>query len=121
MAFALYKEKQPMNRLLLSLLLLLNGLLLSAQIERADSIMAAEYSIKSIDANSKYSDFGSTFMGEKIVFSSTRKKPGINNKVWRGNKQPFLDLYIGDLTSSGEVKNVRPFSEKEIPNTTMPL
>lgn len=112
MAFALYKEKQPMNRLLLSLLLLLNGLLLSAQIERADSIMAAEYSIKSIDANSKYSDFGSTFMGEKIVFSSTRKKPGINNKVWRGNKQPFLDLYIGDLTSSGEVKNVRPFSEK---------
>jgi outer membrane protein OmpA-like peptidoglycan-associated protein len=101
-----------MNRLILSLIVLLSSMLASAQIERADSIMAAEYSIKSIDANSKYSDFGSTFMGEKIVFSSTRRKPGINNKVWRGNKQPFLDLYIGDLSSSGEVENVRSFSEK---------
>ena len=101
-----------MNRFLSLLIVLLTSTVLSAQIERADSIMAAEYSIKSIDANSKYSDFGSTYMGEKIVFSSTRKKPGINNRVWRGNKQPFLDLYIGDLTSSGEVENVRPFSDK---------
>ncbi len=86
-------------------------MLTSAQIERADSIMAAAYSIKSINANTRYSDFGSTFMGEKIVFSSTRKKPGISNRVWRGNKQPFLDLYVGDLTASGEIENVKPFSE----------
>ncbi len=112
MAFAYYIEKQPMNRLFPLLILLFNGMVSSAQIERADSIMAAKYSIKSIDANSKYSDFGATFMGEKIVFSSSRKKPGINNRVWRGNKQPFLDLYIGDLTSSGEIENVKPFSEK---------
>ena len=60
-----------------------------AQIERADSIMAAEYSIKSIDANTKYSDFGATFMGDKLVFSSTRPKPGIVKRVWRGNNQPL--------------------------------
>ncbi len=83
-----------------------------AQIERADSIMAAEYSIKSIEANTKYSDFGATFMGDRLVFSSTRPKPGIARRVWRGNNQPFLDLYIGDLSSSGEVENVRPFSEE---------
>ncbi len=100
-----------MKRFLFSLILLTSSMLLPAQIERADSIMAAAYSIKSINANTKYSDFGSTFMGEKIVFSSTRKKPGINNRVWRGNKQPFLDLYVGDLTASGEIKNVKPFSE----------
>ncbi len=100
-----------MKRFLCSLILLLSSMFISAQIERADSIMAAAYSIKSIDANTRYSDFGSTFMGEKIVFSSTRKKPGINNRVWRGNKQPFLDLYVGDLTESGEIKNVKPFSE----------
>ena len=83
-----------------------------AQIERADSIMAAEYSIKSIDANTKYSDFGATFMGDKLVFSSTRPKRGIARRVWRGNNQPFLDLYIGDLKSNGEVENVKPFSEE---------
>jgi len=99
-------------RLLLTLLFILNITLIHAQIERADSIMAAEYSIKSIDANTKYSDFGSTFMGDKIVFSSTRKKPGINKRVWRGNNQPFLDLYKGDLLSNGEIDNVSPFSDK---------
>lgn len=83
-----------------------------AQIERADSIMAAEYSIKSIDANTKYSDFGATFMGDKLVFSSTRPKPGISRRVWRGNNQPFLDLYTGDLKESGEVNNIRPFSKE---------
>ena len=86
--------------------------MLYAQIERADSIMAAAYSIKSIDANTKYSDFGSTFMGDKIVFSSTRKKPGINKRVWRGNNQPFLDLYKGNLKTNGEIENIVPFSEK---------
>jgi len=86
-------------------------LVLNAQIERADSIKAAEYSIKNLDANTKYSDFGSTYMGKnKIVFSSTRKGPGISNKKWKGNDQPFLDLYIGNVTKSGEVKNVKPFS-----------
>ena len=83
-----------------------------AQIERADSIMAAEYSIKSIEANTKYSDFGATFMGDRLVFSSTRPKPGIARRVWRGNNQPYLDLYIGDLSDNGEVENVRPFSEE---------
>ena len=101
-----------MMRFLLTLLFILNITLIRAQIERADSIMAAEYSIKSIDANTKYSDFGSTFMGDKIVFSSTRKKPGINKRVWRGNNQPFLDLYKGDLLSNGEIENVTTFSEK---------
>lgn len=84
----------------------------SAQIERADSIMAANYKIKSIDANTKYSDFGATFMGNKLVFSSTRPKPGIVKRVWKGNNQPFLDLYVGDLTKNGQIENVRPFSEK---------
>lgn len=99
-------------KFLLKIALLFIVFNLNAQIERADSIMAAEYSIKSIDANTKYSDFGATFMGDKLVFSSTRKRPGISTRVWRGNKQPFLDLYIGNLTSNGEIKNVKPFSKE---------
>lgn len=86
-------------------------LALNAQIQRADSIKAAEYSVKNLKANTKYSDFGTTYMGkDKIVFSSSRKGPGISNKKWKNNDQPFLDLYIGDVTKSGEIKNVKPFS-----------
>lgn len=81
------------------------------QIQRADSIKAATYSIKNLDANSRYQDFGSTFMGkDKIIFSSSRKTSGIRNKIWDKNNQPFLNLYIGDLTSDGDIKNIKPFS-----------
>lgn len=98
-------------RFLITTFFILQILFLNAQIERADSIKAAEYSIKNLKANTKYSDFGTTYMGkDKIVFSSSRKKNGISNRKWKDNDQPFLDLYIGNVSESGEVKNVKPFS-----------
>jgi len=98
-------------RFLITTFFILHIVVLYAQIERADSIKAAEYSVKNLKANTKYSDFGTTYMGkDKIVFSSTRKGKGIKNKKWKQNDQPFLDLYIGNVTKSGEVKNVQPFS-----------
>ncbi len=70
----------------------------------------ATYSLKSLDANSEYGDFGTTFYGkDKIVFSSSRKT-GISGKKWDGNDQAFLDLYIGDIDSNGEIIKVKPFS-----------
>ena len=75
-------------------------------------LTAASYSIKNLEANSENSDFGTTFYGEdKIVFSSSRKAPGVSSKKWDGNDQPFLDLYIGDVSSIGEISNVKPFSK----------
>ena len=98
-------------KFLITLFFALSTLLLTAQIERADSIKAAEYTIKSLEANSKYADFGSTYFGKnKIVFSSSRKKGGVSNKTWKKNGQPYLDLYIGDVTSSGDITNIKPFS-----------
>ena len=98
-------------KFLITTFFILNVFLLNAQIERADSIKAAEYSIHNLEANTKYGDFGTTYMGKnKIVFSSSRKTPGIMNKVWKENNQPYLDLYIGDVTETGEIVNIKPFS-----------
>lgn len=73
-------------------------------------LTAAEYKVKSLEANSEYGDFGTTFFGkDRIVFSSSRKN-GISNKTWEGNDQPFLDLYMGNVESNGEITKVRPFS-----------
>jgi len=73
-------------------------------------LTAAQYKVKSLEANSDYGDFGTTFYGtDKIVFSSSRKV-GLSSKKWDGNDQPFLDLYIGDVESDGEITKVRPFS-----------
>lgn len=88
----------------LSVLLWIVPLVCSAQ------LTAAEYKVKSLDANSENSDFGTTFYGpDKIVFSSSRPN-GISNKKWDGNNQPFLDLYIGRVESNGELTKVKPFS-----------
>ncbi len=74
-------------------------------------LTAPSYSVKNLKANSKNSDFGTTFYGEdRIVFSSTRES-GISNKKWDGNDQPFLDLYIGNVDKKGEINKVRPFSK----------
>ena len=96
---------------LINLLFILSSLLSIAQIERADSIKAAQYSVKNLQVNTKYQDFGSTFMGSnKIVFSSSRKTAGLSNRKWKENDQPFLNLYIGDVSENGEIINVKPFS-----------
>jgi len=76
-------------------------------------LTAASYSVKNLDANSENGDFGTNFYGpNKIIFSSSRKAPGVSNKKWDGNDQPFLDLYIGDVTEKGEIVNVKPFSKE---------
>jgi len=49
--------------------------------------------IYNVSINTKYSDFGTFMAGGKLLFSSTR--PGIfsKKKLYKWNKQPFLDLY----------------------------
>ena len=89
---------------LFSVLFLLCSLVAHAQ------LTAAQYKLKSLEANSENGDFGTAFYGlDKIVFSSSRKN-GISNKTWDGNDQPFLDLYIGNVEADGEITRVRPFS-----------
>lgn len=74
-------------------------------------LTAPNYSIRNLKANSKNGDFGTTFFGKnKIVFSSSRES-GISGKKWEGNDQPFLDLYVGDVSPDGEISNVKSFSK----------
>ncbi|NOQ91403.1 MAG: hypothetical protein GQ552_01645, partial [Flavobacteriaceae bacterium] len=92
-----------MNKIFLLLFMLISGII-SAQ------LTAASYSIKSLDANSKYSDFGTTFYGkDKIVFSSARQT-GASNKKRDANDRLYLDLYIGNVGDNGEIIKVKPFS-----------
>ena len=70
------------------------------------------YSIKNINENTENADFGVTFYGENtLVFASSRKDKSISKRVWDFNKQPFLELYKGDLNQDGEISNVGSFSK----------
>jgi outer membrane protein OmpA-like peptidoglycan-associated protein len=64
------------------------------------------YSIKDLDINNQYSNFGTSYYGgDKIIYASPRKGSKIVKNVWEPNEQPFLDLYIGDIAEDGEITN----------------
>jgi len=69
------------------------------------------YIIKNIASNSELSNFGTTFYGEdKLVFAAPAKRNYIISNVWKGNEQPFLDLYVGTISEDGGLKDVEKFS-----------
>ncbi len=62
-----------------------------------------KYTVKNIEVNSYYSDFGATYYGDQVVFASARKDKENMDKKWKGNNQRFLNFYIGATTDNGEV------------------
>jgi len=52
------------------------------------------FSIKNLDINTTYSDFGSTYYGtDKAIFTSARADVGAIKRTYVWNNQPFLNLY----------------------------
>jgi len=67
-----------------------------------------EYEVKLLKVNTKYSDFGTTFFGkDKVVFASPKDNAVITRTTWEGNKQAFLDLYIGTIDEDNEIVGKR--------------
>ena len=65
------------------------------------------YSVYKINGNSKFSDFGTSFYGDKIVFASARK----TGNLYAWNNEPYLDLYIANINDSGNLINIEPLSK----------
>ncbi|PCH77875.1 MAG: flagellar motor protein MotB [Flavobacteriaceae bacterium] len=71
------------------------------------------YVIKNIASNSKNSDYGVSFLNDSsVVFSSSRSSGLVRKRVWKGNNQPYLDIYKGTVDSDGEIRNVKVFSKR---------
>jgi len=64
------------------------------------------YIVTKVSINSKFSDFGPAFLGDKVVFASARN----NGKLYDWNNQPYLDLYQADV-NNGDLTNATPFSK----------
>ncbi|MCX2681981.1 OmpA family protein [Galbibacter sp. EGI 63066] len=74
-----------------------------------------EHTIKKLSVNSRQSDFGVSFKGNNaVVFASSRKWKGDRTKIWRGNGQPYLDLYIGEIAPDKDIQNVKKFGGRFI-------
>lgn len=80
------------------------------------SLFAQEenFTIKNLDVNTEYSDFGTTYISDSVaIYASTKKLyRTIRKRNWRQNDQPFLELYRGVLSPEGEINDSENFSER---------
>ncbi len=70
------------------------------------------YSLKNISSNNVMSNFGTTYFGnDKLVFASPAKRNYIINNLWKGNNQPFLEIYVGTIGDDGELNDIQKLSK----------
>ena len=73
---------------------------------------SGKYTLEKTDINSEYSDYGASYFGNKIVFTSSRKEGAIYSKIHQWTEQNFTDLYIASLEDSNKIGTPQNFSEK---------
>ena len=78
------------------------------------SLFAQEenYTIKNLDINKKYQDFGVSFYNDSTAVFASARKTVFMKRVWSGNHEPFLRLYHGKITSDGEITNPKEFGHQ---------
>ncbi len=83
---------------LITLILLFISIILYAQ------NTPGEYTVKNAKINTSYSDFGTAFFGkDKVVFASPKLGITFTRDAENSGGQPYLDLFIGDLTDEGGI------------------
>jgi outer membrane protein OmpA-like peptidoglycan-associated protein/tetratricopeptide (TPR) repeat protein len=73
---------------------------------------SGRYKIENAGINSKYSDYGTTYMGNKVVFSSARDTGNFSKRIHTWTGEYFTNLYSSDLNEDGSLKSVNRFGKK---------
>ena len=62
---------------------------------------SGRYKIENAGINSQYSDYGTTFIGNKLVYASSRQTGNVGtiNSMW--NAQAFTNLYAAEIADDG--------------------
>ena len=71
-----------------------------------DTTVSHTFNTDQVMRNASTSDFGISFMGDKVVFASTRNT---DRPIFAWNKEPYLDLYVADMNEAGELNNITLF------------
>ena len=74
----------------------------------AENSKPYEVEIKNLNINSEYSDFSPMIIGAgKFLYASSKDSAFLKTRRYKWNKQPYLDLYVGEVGDDLEkVKNV---------------
>ncbi|WP_298397906.1 carboxypeptidase regulatory-like domain-containing protein, partial [Flavobacterium sp.] len=70
---------------------------------------SGRYTIENAGINSEYSDYGSAFSGNKVVFASARDTGGLSNKRHSWTGESFTNLYSADMGDQGTLSTPTRF------------
>jgi outer membrane protein OmpA-like peptidoglycan-associated protein/tetratricopeptide (TPR) repeat protein len=73
---------------------------------------SGRFDITDAGINSEYSDFGSVFFQNKLVFASSREVQGVSKKIFKQTNQSFLNLYESEVLPNGNLSESILFDNK---------
>jgi outer membrane protein OmpA-like peptidoglycan-associated protein/tetratricopeptide (TPR) repeat protein len=73
---------------------------------------SGRYNIEDAGINSKFSDYGSSFSGNQLVFASARDTGGVGQRKFKWNNQSFTNLYSAEVKTDGSLDKPEKFSKK---------
>jgi len=79
-----------------------------------DEIKANSGRFQVVDAgvNSEFSDYGSSFLGTKLVFASARDTGSVSKKVFKWTNKSFTNLYWAEILPDGGMGKPERFERK---------
>lgn len=72
---------------------------------------SGRYTIENAGINSKYSDYGSSFYKNKVIFASARDTSRIGGKKHSWTGESFTNLYAADMGEAGALSSVERFGK----------
>ncbi|MFB9088584.1 OmpA family protein [Flavobacterium paronense] len=73
---------------------------------------SGRYKIENAGVNTKYSDYGTAYMGTKVVFSSARDTGNFSKRIHTWTGQYFTNLYDSPIAEDGSLGAVGKFGKK---------
>ena len=72
---------------------------------------SGRFEVADAGVNSEYSDYGSSFLKDNLVFASARDTGGVVKKVFKWNNESFTNLYSAKIKPAGEMGKAERFDK----------
>jgi outer membrane protein OmpA-like peptidoglycan-associated protein/tetratricopeptide (TPR) repeat protein len=73
---------------------------------------SGRFQVVDADINCEFSDYGSSFLDNKLVFASARDTGGVSKKVFKWTNKSFTNLYWSEIKPDGEMGRPERFGRK---------
>lgn len=73
---------------------------------------SGKYIINKTGINSEFYDYGPSYFGDKLVFTSSRSEGNTHSKIHNWTNQNFTDLFVAEIDSTGLPNDILNFSKE---------